>query len=104
MINGIAIVLDGQTTITATPLVGAIARVHGELQADATLLAQSIAVDAQPPASTSAPVPPTPPTIAPTELPAPPSDAEPDDSDESGKPDKPGKPGKPGKGNGRGKH
>ena len=103
VVNGFTVVLDAQTTIKDTPSIGAIAHVRGEVQADATLLARSITVEAPQLPSTSAPILPSP-AIAPTTIPVPPPDVEPDESDESGKPDKPGKPHKPGKpGKGKGK-
>jgi len=42
MVNGIAIVLDAQTSITGTPQVGAVAHLQGDVLADATLMARSI--------------------------------------------------------------
>jgi hypothetical protein len=105
VVNGIAIALDAQTAVDGTPMVGAVAHVRGDVQADATLLARSITVAAPQLPSTSAPIPPIPssPNSAPTTIPLPPSDGEPSKPDKPGKPDEPGKPDKPGKpGKGKG--
>jgi hypothetical protein len=99
VVNGIAITLDAQTTVDGTPVVGAIVHVNGDVQRDATLLAQHITIAPAQLPPTSAPLP-TSPLSAPTTLPVPapnpvpPPHSEPGDSDESGKPDKP-KPDKP---------
>jgi hypothetical protein len=110
IVNGIAVALDARTTVNGTPRVGAVAHVRGQVQADATLLARSMTVDAQQPTSTSAPIPTIPPSpmVVPTTIPVqpPPPDVEPaeapkpDKPDKPGKPDKPPKPHKPGKGEG----
>jgi hypothetical protein len=112
-VNGIAIVLDGQTTVSGTPQVGTVAYVRGVVQADATLLARTITLDTPTPAPTSAPAPPpaAPPNAAPTAIPVQQPGAEPGnpnkpdkpkpDKPKPDKPDKP-KPGKPGKEKGKG--
>ncbi len=46
VVNGFTVILDAQTTLKDTPRIGAIAHVRGEVQADATLHARSITVDA----------------------------------------------------------
>jgi hypothetical protein len=112
VVNGMAINLDAQTTITGTPELGVIAHVRGNVQADATLIAHSIIVDAPQPSSTSAPIAPTSP--APVVIPAatpvqvpngesgkPPKPDKPDKPDNSDKPEEPPKPDKPGKGKGK---
>jgi len=91
VVNGIAVALAPQTTVEGTPVVGAIAHVDGDVQADALLLARHITIEAPHLPATSAPIP-LPPSSAPTTNPMPPPDGEPGDSDETGKPDKPEKP------------
>jgi hypothetical protein len=106
VVNGMAISLDVQTTINGTPQLGAIAHVRGDVQADATLIAHSIIVDAPQPSSTNVPIAPTSsaPVVIPAATPVQAPDGEsgkPPKPDKPDKPEKPPKPDKPDKGKGK---
>jgi len=71
MVAGTPIVLDAQTAITGTPMLGAMAHLKGEITADGALLAHSITVEALAATSTVVPSPATAPTATPTPMPPP---------------------------------
>jgi len=71
LVAGTPVVLDAQTAITGTPVLGAIAHLKGELTADGAFLARSITVAAVAATSTVAPTPTTAPTETPSPMPPP---------------------------------
>jgi hypothetical protein len=115
-VNGISVALDPQTAISGTPALGAVAHIRGAIQANTTLLARSIAVEAAPTptsAPTSAPLPTSPPaapTAVPTALPAPEPSAAPNSPAGPAQPAQPGEsqgpgsPARPGEGGDRPDH
>jgi len=97
VVNGVSIVIDAQTSITGSPTIGARAHITGNVTADGTLLARTIAVAALQLSPTSippTPIPPTP-TSIPTPLPAPPVPTVAPQPSPKPKPPKPPKPSKP---------
>jgi hypothetical protein len=72
VINGVSIAIGAQTTITGTPAVGTVAQIRGIIQADGSLLAQTIMIAGALPTSTlPIATTPTTPTSTPTITPAP---------------------------------